>query len=166
MRGTTRIAQLSSIATTSATIMRRSRARVDLLMATRFLTRALPRLLPGVRVMADFLGAGPPAFTPVRSAASIMAAWRAHFPPAEGRASVEGFMAAASMVEEGAGDTTEHEAGAADKTTEGAAIMRGITGFALATFALLLGESGQLCLARPPSQTTFPSPEEASRALY
>ena len=75
-------------------------------------------------------------------------------------------MAAASMVEEGTGDTTEHEAGAADKTTEGAAIMRGMTGFALATFALLLGVSGQPCLARPPSQTTFPSPEEASRALY
>ena len=37
---------------------------------------------------------------------------------------------------------------------------------ALAIFALLLAGSVQLCLARPLSQTTFPSPEDASRALF
>src|SRR5260370_27383531 len=37
---------------------------------------------------------------------------------------------------------------------------------ALAIFALLLAGSVQLCLARPQSQTTFPSPEDASRALF
>ena len=38
---------------------------------------------------------------------------------------------------------------------------------ALAIFALLLtGGSVQLCLARPLSQTTFASPEDASRALF
>ena len=63
-------------------------------------------------------------------------------------------------------NTTEPEARATGKATEGEPIMRGTTGFALATFALLLGVSGQPCLARPPSQTTFPSPEAASRALY
>ena len=35
----------------------------------------------------------------------------------------------------------------------------------LAILALLLAGSAQLCLARPSSQTTFPSPEDASRAL-
>jgi len=35
-----------------------------------------------------------------------------------------------------------------------------------AIFALLLAGSVQLCLARPLSQTTFPSPEDASRALF
>lgn len=37
---------------------------------------------------------------------------------------------------------------------------------ALAILALLLAGSVQLCLARPLSQTTFPSPEDASRALF
>ena len=37
---------------------------------------------------------------------------------------------------------------------------------ALAIFALLLTGSVQLCLARPLRQTTFPSPEDASRALF
>src|ERR1700730_3303491 len=45
-------------------------------------------------------------------------------------------------------------------------LRRSPTSAALAAFALLLGGSGQLCLARPPSQTNFPSPEEASRALF
>jgi DUF2950 family protein len=40
------------------------------------------------------------------------------------------------------------------------------TSAALAAFALLLGGVAQLCLARPPSQMTFPSPEEAGRALF
>jgi len=35
-----------------------------------------------------------------------------------------------------------------------------------AILALLLAGSVQLCLARPLSQTTFPSPEDASRALF
>jgi hypothetical protein len=35
-----------------------------------------------------------------------------------------------------------------------------------AIFALLLAGSVQLCLARPLSQTTFPSPEDASGALF
>src|SRR5205085_9533450 len=35
----------------------------------------------------------------------------------------------------------------------------------LAILALLLAGSAQLSLARPSSQTTFPSPEDASRAL-
>jgi hypothetical protein len=35
----------------------------------------------------------------------------------------------------------------------------------IATFTLLLAGSAQVCLARPVSQTTFPSAEEASRAL-
>jgi Protein of unknown function (DUF2950) len=34
------------------------------------------------------------------------------------------------------------------------------------TFALLLAGSAQLSLARPPSQPAFPSPEQASRALF
>jgi hypothetical protein len=37
---------------------------------------------------------------------------------------------------------------------------------ALATFALLLAGFVQPCLARPSSQTTFRSPEDASRALF
>jgi Protein of unknown function (DUF2950) len=37
---------------------------------------------------------------------------------------------------------------------------------AVATFALLLVGAVQLCLARPPSQMTFASPEEASHALF
>ena len=37
---------------------------------------------------------------------------------------------------------------------------------ALATFALLLAGFVQLCLARSWNQATFPSPEDASRALF
>jgi hypothetical protein len=37
---------------------------------------------------------------------------------------------------------------------------------ALAAFALLLAGSFQLCLAQPSSQTTFRSPDDASRALF
>ena len=36
---------------------------------------------------------------------------------------------------------------------------------ALATFTMLLVGPVQLCLSRPLSQPTFPSPEDASRAL-
>jgi hypothetical protein len=44
--------------------------------------------------------------------------------------------------------------------------LRGVTGsVALTTFALLLAGSVTECLARPSSQTTFGSPEDASRAL-
>ena len=44
--------------------------------------------------------------------------------------------------------------------------LRGLTArVALATFALLLAGPVTLCLARPLSQTTFASPEDASRAL-
>jgi hypothetical protein len=44
--------------------------------------------------------------------------------------------------------------------------LRGTTASAaLATFVLLLSGSA-LCLARPSGQTTFPSPDEASRALF
>jgi hypothetical protein len=85
--------------------MRRSRDPVDLLMATHFLAlTAVSRLLPGLRVPADCLGVRRPVFTPVRSAASIMEASRAHFPLAEGRASVAASMVAASMVEEVTGE--------------------------------------------------------------
>jgi hypothetical protein len=37
---------------------------------------------------------------------------------------------------------------------------------AVATFALLLAGFAQPCLAGPPNQTTFPSPEDASRTLF
>jgi Protein of unknown function (DUF2950) len=45
-------------------------------------------------------------------------------------------------------------------------LRRPTAGAALTAFALLLAGSVQLCLAQPSSQTTFPSPDDASRALF
>jgi hypothetical protein len=97
-------------------------------------------------------------------------------PPADARVSVEVSTAAeAATLEEG---TDEHEASDADKQPKENEMMHGSTsehkkcpswrpmaGAALATFALLLAGPVQLCLSRPLDQTTFRSPEDASRAL-
>src|SRR6202023_3379996 len=126
---------------------------------------------------ADFPPARRPACTPARSAASIMEASQMQLPPADARASVEVSTAAeaARLEEEG---TDEHEASDADKQPKENEMMHGSNsehkkcpswrpkaGAALATFALLLAGPVQLCLSRPLDQTTFRSPEDASRAL-
>jgi hypothetical protein len=73
--------------------------------------------------------------------------------------------------------TGEHRASTLDKSTGGHmtrgtnselqrdSLRRRMTRATLATLTLLLAGSVQLCLARPLSQATFPSPEDASRAL-
>ena len=78
-----------------------------------------PVLFPAAElpIAADLLAPRPQVFIPVRSAASIMEASRAHFPPAEALAWAEAFtVVGASMVEEVTG---EHEASTSGKSTDG-----------------------------------------------
>jgi len=66
---------------------------------------------------ADLLAPRRQVFIPVRSAASIMEASRAHFPRAEALASAEAFtVEGASMAEEATG---EHEASTSGVSTDG-----------------------------------------------
>ena len=92
-------------------------------MAADFRARA-PSLIPPVLfpaaellIAADLLAPRPQVFIPVRSAASIMEASRADFPPAEALPWAEAFtVAGASMAEEATG---EHEASTSGKSTDG-----------------------------------------------
>jgi len=87
------------------------RARADSLIP--------PVLFPAAELImaAGLLAPRRQVFIPVRSAASIMEALRAHFPRAEALASAEAFtVEGASMAEEATG---EHEAITSGKSTAG-----------------------------------------------
>lgn len=95
----------------------------ELFMAADFPTTAdfliLPVFLPVAELLmvADLLAPRRQVFIPVRSAASIMEALRAHFPRAEALASAEALtVEGASMAEEATG---EHEASTSGKSTDG-----------------------------------------------
>ena len=78
-----------------------------------------PVLFPAAELLmaADLLAPRRQVFIPVRSAASIMEASRAHFPRAEALASAEAFtVEGASMAEEATG---EHEATTSGVSTDG-----------------------------------------------
>ena len=78
-----------------------------------------PVLFPAAELLmaADLLAPRRQVFIPVRSAASIMEALRAHFPRAEALASAEALtVEGASMAEEATG---EHEASTSGKSTDG-----------------------------------------------
>src|SRR6267378_3910165 len=124
MTGTSPTAGLSPIATTTVTDIHCSLIPKEFLtaenfrMAADFRARAgsliPPVLFPAAELLiaADLLAPRPQVFIPVRSAASIMEASRAHFPPAEALASAEAFtVAGASMAEEAntSGKSTDGE---------------------------------------------------------
>src|ERR1700687_4277934 len=89
----------------------------ELPMAADFLILAVFLPVAELLMAADLLAPRRQVFIPVRSAASIMEASRAHFPPAEALASAEAFtVEGASMAEEATG---EHEASTSGKSTDG-----------------------------------------------
>jgi hypothetical protein len=129
MTGTSPTAGLSPIATTTVTDIHCSLIPKEFLtaenfrMAADFRARAgsliPPVLFPAAELLmaADLLAPRPQVFIPVRSAASIMEASRAHFPRAEALASAEAFtVEGASMAEEATG---EHEASSSGKSIDG-----------------------------------------------
>src|SRR5437016_14406386 len=129
MTGTSPTAGLSSIATTTVTDIHCSLGPKELLAAGNFRMPAdfraragslvPPVLFPAAELLMaeDLLAQRRQVFIPVRSAASIMEALRAHFPRAEALAWAEAFtVEGASMAEEATG---EHEASTSGKSTDG-----------------------------------------------
>src|ERR1700682_1707317 len=129
MTGTSPTAGLSSIATTTVTDIHCSLIPEEFLMAENFRMAVDFRARAGFLILpvffrvaellmaADLLAPRRQVFIPVRSAASIMEASRAHFPPAAALASAEALtVEGASMAEEATG---EHEASTSGKSTDG-----------------------------------------------
>src|SRR5207237_484350 len=129
MTGTSPTAGLSSIATTTVTDIHCSLIPKGFLtaenfrMAADFRARAgslvPPVLFPAAELLMaeDLLAPRRQVFIPVRLAASIMEALRAHFPRVEVLAWAEAFtVEGASMAEEATG---EHEASTSGKSTDG-----------------------------------------------
>jgi hypothetical protein len=89
----------------------------ELLMEADFLILAVFLPVAKLLMAADLLAPRRQVFIPVRSAASIMEALRAHCPRAEALASAEAFtVEGASMAEEATG---EHDASTSGKSTDG-----------------------------------------------
>src|SRR5882762_2439057 len=123
MTGTSPTAGLSPIATTTVTDVHCSLIPKEFLtaenfpMAADFLILEVFRPVAELLMAADLLAPRRQVFIPVRSAASIMEASRAHFPRAEALASAEAFtVEGASMAEEATG---EHEASTSGVSTDG-----------------------------------------------